>query len=173
MTLAKFYQAHIHCQYVTKLFPSLTKSPSLQFPPSAAAAAAAVVNLESANEPAALPVEDLQYNLAMQKQIIAFCLGSSLEIAILYAGTDPPRQLPLTFNLLSIAIMLAFTCISVGKCFMNSKFDMIARKLEQLGGIFTVAAFFIATAIPFPWWLQCCTGFFFLSTVACNLFSLG
>ncbi|KAK8498729.1 hypothetical protein V6N12_041803, partial [Hibiscus sabdariffa] len=105
MTLAKFYQAHIHCQYVTKLFSSLTKSPSLQLPPSADAAA--VVNLESANEPAALPVEDSQYNLAMQKQIIAFCLGSSLEIAILYAGTDPPRRLPLTFNLLSIAIMLA------------------------------------------------------------------
>ncbi|OMO67964.1 hypothetical protein CCACVL1_20161 [Corchorus capsularis] len=136
---------------------------------------AAAVDLESAAErPAALTVEDSQNYLAWEKLIVAFCLGSSIEIAILFAqiGSAP---LPITFNLLSLAILLAFTCLCVGKCYSNhSKFHRVARMLEQVGGFFMVTAFFIAIAIPFPLWLQCCTGavyaISFLSIMICNLF---
>ncbi|KAE8672317.1 NB-ARC domain-containing disease resistance protein, putative isoform 1 [Hibiscus syriacus] len=122
--------ANIHCQYVAKLFSFLSKS-----------ASPSIVDLESANEPAALQVEDSQHYLAWEKQIVAFGLGYSIEIAILFVGIEPTRRLPPTYDLLSVAIMLAFTCINVGKCFMNSKSRGIGRKLDELGGIFVVAAF--------------------------------
>ncbi|KAL1090102.1 hypothetical protein E1A91_D07G067900v1 [Gossypium mustelinum] len=162
--MAKVFQTYIH----TKLFSLLTKSASLPPPPPST-----IIDIESATEPISSQVHDPQNYLAWEKQIVAFCLGSSIEIAILFAEIGPQR-FPVTFILVSVAIMLAFTCICVGKCYMNSKFHVMARKLEELGGFFMVTAFFIAIAIPFPLWLQCCTGtayaMFLVSILACNFF---
>ncbi|WRX19197.1 hypothetical protein QQP08_011684 [Theobroma cacao] len=169
--MAKVFQAYILSKYVTKVFPLLARCAPQLPPPSPPSAAA--VDLELAAEPAALTVKDSQNYLAWEKLIVAFCLGSSLEIATLFAQIGPAR-LPVTFTFLSLAILLAFTCLCVGKYFSKSKFLTMARMLEQLGGFFVVTAFFIAIAIPFPLWLQCCTGavysISFLSILIYNLF---
>ncbi|OMO69975.1 hypothetical protein COLO4_28831 [Corchorus olitorius] len=145
-----------------------------QLPPALSPPAAAVDLELAAEQPAALTVEDSQNYLAWEKLIVAFYLGSSIEIAILFAQIGP-APLPITFNLLSLAILMAFTCFCVGKCYSNySKFHRVAWMLEQVGGFSMVTAFFIAIAIPFPLWLQCCTGavyaISFLSIMICNLF---
>ncbi|XVF49874.1 hypothetical protein PTKIN_Ptkin04bG0051100 [Pterospermum kingtungense] len=172
--MANAFQAYIVSYYVTKVFPWLARFAPPKLPPSLSpAAAAVVVDLESAAEPSALLKQDSHY-LAWEKLIVAFCLGSSIEIATLFAQNGP-KQLPVTFLFLSLAILLAFTSLCVGKFYINFKPQvMIARRLEQLGGFFIVTAFFIAIAIPFPFWLQCCTGALyaisFLSITVCSLF---
>lgn len=129
--MAKVFQTCIH----TKLFSLLTKPASLTSPPPST-----IIDIESAIEPTSSQVHDPQNYLASEKQVIAFCLGSSIEIAILFAEIGPQR-FPVTFILVSVAIMMAFTCICVGKCYMNSKVPVMARKLEELGGLFMVTAF--------------------------------
>lgn len=173
--MANAFQAYIISYYVTKLFPWLARFAPLKLPSPLPPAAAAVVDLELAAVPASLlPVQDSQNYLAWEKLIVAFCLGSSIEIATLFAQIGRP-QLPVIFLFLSLAILLAFTSLCVGKFYVNSKSHMMkARRLEQLSGFFMVTAFFIAIAIPFPFWLQCCTGALyaisFVSITVCNLF---
>ncbi|XVE56740.1 hypothetical protein DITRI_Ditri04bG0035200 [Diplodiscus trichospermus] len=170
--MANVFQAYIISQYVTRVFPLLARfaTPKLPrpLPP-----APAVVDLESAADPAALPVNDSQNYSGWEKLMVAFCLGSAIEIATLFAQIG--HRLPVAFIFLSLAILLAFTCLCVGKYYINiEKFHIIGRRLEQLGGFFMVTAFFVAIAIPFPLWLQCCTGavyaISFLTITVCNLF---
>ncbi|XWS60386.1 hypothetical protein CRYUN_Cryun07bG0032000 [Craigia yunnanensis] len=169
--MANAFQAYNLFQYVTKVFPLLARFPPLKLPPPLQPAAT-FVDLELAADPASLPVQDSQNYLAWEKLLVAFCLGSSIEIATLFAQIG--HRLPITFMFLSFAILLAFSSLCVGKYYINSKFHMIAQRLEQLGGFFMVTAFFIAIAIPFPLWLQCSIwavyAIFLLSITVCNLF---
>ena len=135
--MANAFQAYIIFQYVTKVFPLLARFAPLKLPPPLPPAAT-VVDLESGADPVALPVQDSQNYLAWEKLIVAFCLGSSIQIATLFAQIG--HRLPVTFIFLSLAILLAFTSLCVGKYYINSKFRMIARRLEQLGGFFMVTA---------------------------------
>ncbi|GLT44112.1 hypothetical protein SLA2020_180270 [Shorea laevis] len=110
------------------------------------------IDLELA-EPAAA-MEDKQI-LGWEKIVVAFCLGSSVEIAVLFVEKG---SLPLSFNFLSLAIALAFTSLCVSK-FIGSRFPGTERVLEldHLAGLFMVTAFYTAITIPFPFWLKCCT----------------
>ncbi|GLU20301.1 hypothetical protein SLE2022_365090 [Rubroshorea leprosula] len=108
------------------------------------------VDLELA-EPAAA-MEDKQI-LGWEKIMVAFCLGSSVEIAVLFVEKG---SLPLPFNFLSLAISLAFTSLCVSK-FIGSRFPGTERVLDHFAGLFMFTAFYTAVTIPFPFWLKCCT----------------
>ncbi|KAF3953990.1 hypothetical protein CMV_020616 [Castanea mollissima] len=82
--------------------------------------------------------------------VIAFCLASAIDIALL---SVQGHSLPAPFHLFSLAILLAFASIVVSK-FMNPKFLLTAQVLEKCGVFFTVTAFFIAITIPFPFCLK-------------------
>ena len=83
--------------------------------------------------------------------VIAFCLASAVDIAIL--SVQVHSQLPALFHLFSLAILLAFASVVVSK-FINPKFLRAAQVLEKSGVFFTVTAFFIAITIPFPSYLK-------------------
>ena len=83
--------------------------------------------------------------------VIAFCLASAVDIAIL--SVQVHSQLPALFHLFSLAILLAFASVVVSK-FINPKFLRAAQVLEICGVFFTVTAFFIAITIPFPFYLK-------------------
>ena len=100
-----------------------------------------------------VPVHYLQQNLEWRNVIMAFCFASSLEIAL--KSLDPPnRQLPLTFHLLSLAIMLTFSALFVSK-FIYSKFRIASQFLEQVAIFFAVTAFFVTASIPLPLFFKC------------------
>ncbi|KAK9985594.1 hypothetical protein SO802_030545 [Lithocarpus litseifolius] len=75
--------------------------------------------------------------------VIAFCLASAIDIALL---SVQGHSLPALFHLFSLAILLAFASVVVSK-FINPKFLVTAQVLEKCGVFFTVTAFFIAISI--------------------------
>ncbi|KAK9985583.1 hypothetical protein SO802_030534 [Lithocarpus litseifolius] len=83
--------------------------------------------------------------------VIAFCLASAVDIAIL--SVQVHSQLPALFHLFSLAILLAFASVVVSKV-INPKFLRAAQVLEKCGIFFGFTAFFIAITISFPFYLK-------------------
>uniref|UniRef100_A0A7N2M6Y6 Uncharacterized protein n=1 Tax=Quercus lobata TaxID=97700 RepID=A0A7N2M6Y6_QUELO len=90
------------------------------------------------------------HDMGWAEIVIAFCLASAIDIALL---SVQGHSLPAPFHLFSLAILLAFASIVVSK-FINPKFLVTAQVLEKCGVFFTVTAFFIAITIPFPFCLK-------------------
>lgn len=75
--------------------------------------------------------------------IMAFCFTSVLEIALL-SSAQPTKQhqLPLIFDLLSLAILLTFSTLFTSK-FIKSRNQIVVQFLEQLAIFFSVTVFFV------------------------------
>ena len=93
----------------------------------------------------------LVHHMEWAEIVIAFCLASAIDIALL--SVQVHSQLPVPFHLFSLAILLAFASTVVSK-FINPKFLLTAQVLEKSGVFFTVTAFFMAITIPFPFCLK-------------------
>ena len=95
------------------------------------------------------------HNMDWADLMIGFCLSAALEMTSVYAQIK--SQLPVTFHLLSLAILLAFACFFVSQ-FIKPKFLVKAQKLKNFGVFFSVTAFFMAITIPFPLYFKIATG---------------
>lgn len=119
----------------------LPKSPEPQPTPSPPSQ---TIDLESQRVPASsVARQDVEW----QKIIMAFCFASALSIALQSLQIQSP--LPLSFHLLSMAILLTFSALFVAK-FVRSKFPTAARVLEQVAVFVAAGGFFLAIAIPLP-----------------------
>ncbi|KAK4566571.1 hypothetical protein RGQ29_002728 [Quercus rubra] len=88
-----------------------------------------------------------QRNLQWQDLIFGFCFTSALGIAL--QSTQVPSQLPLSFHLLSLTVILAFSTLFVAKL-ISSKFPVQAQVVEKVAVFFLITAFFLAISIPMP-----------------------
>ncbi|TXG51570.1 hypothetical protein EZV62_024094 [Acer yangbiense] len=93
-----------------------------------------------------------QHNLDWAMIMIGFCLPSAVEIA-LQSLQAHESHLPLSLHFLSLAIILSFTFLFLGK-FMPPKFIEIAKVLERFGVLLAVTAIYIAITIPMPIWFK-------------------
>ena len=109
------------------------------------------VDLEAPPQPAGLVVEHCKKDWT--KTMVVFCLTSAIAIAI-PLPLQVHSQHPTSPLLLSVAILLCFTCFFVSE-FINVKFVVTVRVLKKFGEFFTVTAFFMAMTIPFPFYLKC------------------
>ncbi|XP_049393468.1 uncharacterized protein LOC125857860 [Solanum stenotomum] len=113
---------------------------------------------------------------------MAFCLTSGVEITLysLQAGNGgsrnrnhDPDSLPLCFQLLSFAILLAFTLLFVGR-FIKSNYPAESELLERAGILFATTAFFHVMTMPLSLFLKGCSwGVYLFSLLAiaiCNYY---
>ncbi|KAM1226147.1 hypothetical protein ACFX2J_005523 [Malus domestica] len=116
-------------------------------------------------------------NLDWAKIIVGFCLTAAIGLALIRFQI-PPDQLPfpVTFDLLGLSVLFAFTFIFVSKS-IHFRYSLagisIAGLCHYFGIFFGVTAFFISITIPFPLWFKCAAysiyvAAFFL-VVFCNL----
>ena len=124
------------------------------------------VNLEAPPQPAGLVVEHCKKDWT--KTMVVFCLTSAIAIALLPLQVH--SQLPTSLLLLSVAILLCFTCFFVSE-FIGSKFVVTVRVLKKFSEFFTVTAFFMAITIPFPFYLKCTSWAFYSISVLFVLIS--
>ncbi|WMV21662.1 hypothetical protein MTR67_015047 [Solanum verrucosum] len=103
---------------------------------------------------------------------MAFCLTSGVEITLysLQAGNGS-HSLPLCFQLLSFAILLAFTLLFVGR-FIKGNYPAESELLERAGILFATTAFFHVMTMPLSLFLKGCSwGVYLFSLLAiaiCN-----
>ena len=86
-------------------------------------------------------------NLKWQDIIMGFCFTSALQIAHQYTKT--PSQLPLSFHLLSLTVVLTFSALFVAKL-ISSKYPVSAQVVDEVTVFFVTTAFFLAITIPMP-----------------------
>ncbi|KAJ0035883.1 hypothetical protein Pint_25847 [Pistacia integerrima] len=84
--------------------------------------------------------------------LMAFCFTSALEIAILSAQIQ--SQLPVSFHILSFAILLIFLFLLVSS-FIGHHFKTINQVLELVSVILFATTFVFTIAIPFRLSLKC------------------
>ncbi|CAN6693517.1 unnamed protein product [Malus baccata var. baccata] len=116
-------------------------------------------------------------NLDWAKIIVGFCLTTATGLALIRFQI-PPGKLPftVTFDLLGLSVLFAFTCIFVSKS-IHFRYSLagipIAGLCHYFGLFFGVTAFFISIIIPFPLWFKCAAYSIyvaaFLLVVFCNL----
>ena len=129
---------------MSQLVPKSSHSPPTQLQPSQ------TTDLES---PPVTPVPIVarqnmeQRNLQWQDLIFGFCFTTALGIAL--QSTQAPSQLPLSFHLLSLTVILAFSTLFVAKL-ISSKFPVQAQVVEKVAVFFLITAFFLAISIPMP-----------------------
>ncbi|KAB2616435.1 hypothetical protein D8674_023023 [Pyrus ussuriensis x Pyrus communis] len=81
------------------------------------------------------------------------------------------NKLPLTFCVLSLAILLAFACIMVSKFIQHSYSPRIIVSLFQYFRVFFgVTAFFVSVTIPFPLWFRCTASLIYVASGLVVLF---
>ena len=124
------------------------------------------VDLEAPPQPAGLIVEHCQKDWT--KTMVVFCLTSAIAIALLPLQVH--SQLPTSLLLLSVEILLCFTCFFVSE-FIDSKFVVTVRVLKKFGELFTVTAFFMAITIPFLFYLKCTSWAFYSISILFVLIS--
>ncbi|KAH0704593.1 hypothetical protein KY285_018871 [Solanum tuberosum] len=111
-------------------------------------------------------------NLDRSMLFMAFCLTSGVEITLysLQAGNGS-HSLPLCFQLLSFAILLAFTLLFVGR-FIKGNYPAESELLERAGILFATTAFYLVMTMPFSLFLKGCSwGVYLFSLLAiaiCN-----
>ena len=105
----------------------------------------------------------------VQNHMVTFCLASAPAIALTYAQIH--SKFSPIFHVVSFLFLLCFASFFVSK-FMNSKFPVIARVLDQVGVFFGVTAFFTIITIPFPLCLQIITLFVYVFTFLAVLVSI-
>ncbi|XAR63851.1 hypothetical protein NMG60_11023972 [Bertholletia excelsa] len=102
--------------------------------------------------------------------IMGFCLTSAVDIALLAIQTRTPSAV--TFHMLCLSIVLAFSCIIVSK-YITCKYPKPAKALEHAGVKFSAIAFFFAITTSLPLSLKLISwAIYFLSLLAiviCNL----
>ena len=86
-----------------------------------------------------------QRNLQWQDIILGFCFTSAHGIALQFVKT--PSQLPPSFHLLSLALVLTFSAVFVAKL-ISPKFPDTAQVVEKAAVFFAATAFFLAISIP-------------------------
>ena len=129
---------------MSQLVPKSSHSPPTQPQPSQ------TTDLES---PPVTPVPIVarqnmeQRNLQWQDLIFGFCFTTALGIAL--QSTQAPSQLPLSFHLLSLTVILAFSTLFVAKL-ISSKFPVQAQVVEKVAVFFLITAFFLAISIAMP-----------------------
>ncbi|KAL4633960.1 hypothetical protein ACB092_04G161600, partial [Castanea dentata] len=87
-------------------------------------------------------------NPQWQEIIMGFCFASALQIALQYTKT-PSSQLPLSFHLLSLTVVLTFSALFVAKL-ISSKYPVSAQVVDEVAVFFVTTAFFLAITIPMP-----------------------
>ncbi|TXG72763.1 hypothetical protein EZV62_001342 [Acer yangbiense] len=107
-----------------------------------------------AQQPVTPPVEQNQRQFWLQWRniVMAFCFTSALEIALLFAQTK--SQLPLSFYILSLAILLTFLCLFVAN-FIGPHFTNTAQVLEKIAALLFATTVVFTIAIPLPLILKC------------------
>ncbi|GLT58244.1 hypothetical protein SLA2020_311750 [Shorea laevis] len=88
-----------------------------------------------------------QQNLQWQNAILSFCFTSALEISLQFAKTQ--STLPLSFSLVSFAILITFAFLLLAK-FISREHTKVSRVLEKVAFLMAAATFCYTTTIPFP-----------------------
>ena len=88
-----------------------------------------------------------QRNLQWQDIILGLCFTSAIGIAVQFLKT--PSQLPPSFQLLSLTLVLTFSAVFVSKL-ISSKFPDTAQVVEKVAVFFAATAFFLAISITLP-----------------------
>ncbi|GLT26818.1 hypothetical protein SLA2020_018600 [Shorea laevis] len=88
-----------------------------------------------------------QQNLQWQNAILSFCFTSALEISLQFAKTQP--KLPLSFSLVSFAILITFAFLLLAK-FIRRDHTRVSQELEKVAFLIAAATFCYTTTIPFP-----------------------
>ena len=78
--------------------------------------------------------------------IIGFCVSSAIGIATV--SVHIKTELPNSFQLLSIAVLLCFVSVVFARM-INSIFETLSKILYCVGGLLYASSCFIATAIPY------------------------
>ena len=128
--------------FMSQLLPRSSHSPPAQPQPS------------QTTDPEATPVTPVvaEQNIKLQNpqwqaMVMGFCFTSALQIALQYMKT--PSQLPLSFHLLSLTVVLTFSALFVAKL-ISSKYPVPAQVIDEVGVFFVNTAFFLAITIPMP-----------------------
>ncbi|GLT91630.1 hypothetical protein SLE2022_095070 [Rubroshorea leprosula] len=88
-----------------------------------------------------------QQNLQWQNAILSFCFTSALEISLQFAKSQ--SKLPLSFSLVSCAILITFAFLLLAK-FISREHTKVSRVLEKVAFLIAAATFCYTTTIPFP-----------------------
>ncbi|KAM1039391.1 hypothetical protein EV1_028501 [Malus domestica] len=111
-----------------------------------------------------------KHNLDWAKIIMAYCLSTAIGMALVPIQLHSDH-LPLTFCVLGLAILLAFTCIMVSKFIQHSNSPRrIVHLFHYFGVFFGVTAFFISVTIPFPVWFKCTASVIYVASGLVVLF---
>lgn len=150
---------------MSQLVPKSSHSPPTQPQPSQ------TTDLES---PPVTPVPIVarqnmeQRNLQWQDLIFGFCFTTALGIAL--QSTQAPSQLPLSFHLLSLTVVLTFSALFVAKL-ISSKYPVSAQVADEVAVFFVTTAFFLAITIPMPLCLKFLTWAIYVVLVTLLVFS--
>uniref|UniRef100_A0A0A0LQB6 Uncharacterized protein n=1 Tax=Cucumis sativus TaxID=3659 RepID=A0A0A0LQB6_CUCSA len=104
-----------------------------------------------------------------KEMIVALCVSSAIGIATVSVQIETNKQLPKTFQFLSIVVLLCFGFVGFAKM-TKPIFKTVSKILYCVGGFLGVTAFFIATAIPFAPYFQIII--FILYLLFCFIFML-
>ncbi|KAK2642892.1 hypothetical protein Ddye_024655 [Dipteronia dyeriana] len=106
-----------------------------------------------AQQPVTAPEQNhSQLWLQWRDIVLEFCFTSPLKIALLFAQTN--SQLPLSFYILSLAILLTFLCLFVAN-FIGPHFTNAAQVLEKITAMLVASTVVFTIAIPLPLILKC------------------
>ncbi|TMW99819.1 hypothetical protein EJD97_001917 [Solanum chilense] len=118
-------------------------------------------------------------NIDKSMLFMAFCLTSGVEITLNFVQVGNGSRnhdcdhdsLPLCFQLLSFAILLAFTLLFLGR-FIKSNYPAESELLERAGILFATTAFYHFMTMPFSLFLKGCSWgvylFSLLAIAVCN-----
>ena len=107
-------------------------------------------------------------NPQWQDIIMGFCFTSALQIALQYTKTS--SQLPLSFHLLSLTVVLTFSALFVAKL-ISSKYPVSAQVADEVAVFFVTTAFFLAITIPMPLCLKFLTWAIYVVLLTVFVFS--
>ncbi|KAL5784110.1 hypothetical protein ACOSQ2_006502 [Xanthoceras sorbifolium] len=93
-----------------------------------------------------------QFTLQWQNIVMEFCFLSALKIALLFE--QKKSQLPLSFYLLSFAILLTFLSLFVAN-FIGPHFKNTAQVLEKIAVMLGATIVVFTITIPLPLSLKC------------------
>ncbi|GLU11919.1 hypothetical protein SLE2022_286370 [Rubroshorea leprosula] len=88
-----------------------------------------------------------QQNLQWQNAILSCCFTSALEISLQFANAQ--SKLPLSFGLVSFAILITFVFLLLAK-FISRDHTRVSQELEKVAFLIAAATFCYTTTIPFP-----------------------
>lgn len=99
-------------------------------------------------------------NNDLSPSILGFCFASALGFLVLYFESVNELPIPLSVHLFGLFMACSFAATFVVQFLASVSYQ--ARILKRMANVFVALAFFLALAIPSPFWLRIVYCFIFL-----------